>query len=861
MLDAETKRKIDTARDVLVGKVPDPKSQVEQITIALIYKFMDDMDQESISMGGKPSFFIGEYEKYSWTNIFDPKLGGFEMVTLYGEALTKMSLNPNLPQLFRDIFKNAFLPFRDPETLKLFLKSINEFSYDQSERLGDAFEYLLQVMGSQGSAGQFLTPRHIINFMVQVVDPQKNETILDPACGTAGFLISAYRYILNQNSSNGTQGYANGWSSQGDKLTPDERKKMMDNFRGYDISPDMVRLSRANLYLHGFQQPKIEEYDTLTSEEHWGEMAGVILANPPFMSPKGGIRPHKKFMVTSNRSEVLFVDYIAEHLTPNGRGAVIVPEGIIFQTGTAYKQLRKYLVDQNILWAVVSLPAGVFQPYSGVKTSILFLDKNFSKTTSKIIFIRMENDGFSLGAQRQQIVKNDIPEAISFLEHWRNSVQSAQEIKFTNKPYSVNYVIEEKEKISQNGEYILTSDIYRSKDSSKQEKWQKVKIEEIADLITDGTHKTPKYQVEGIRFLSTKNLVPYSKEFSFSGYEKYISLEEHQELIRRSKPEKDDVLISKCGTIGRAQVIRVDYDFSIFVGLMLIKLKKDKILPDYFERLINHPSIRKELEVLSSGSSRMTLTINAIRKYQIPLPSMEVQINIMKEIEGYQRIIDGARQVVENWKPNIEFELEEARKEAGVEEWEMVRLGDEKYFNIEGGGTPDTKKDEFWNGAIPWATLIDLPPMDHISIINKTERNITNTGLNHSSAVIIAQDSIIVSTRATIGRVGINRIPLATNQGFKNIIIKDKSIVNAMFVALVIKNLAPQMVSLASGGTFKEISKSIFSTLEIPLPSIDIQQRIVERVENERQIVDANRKIIDIYETKIKKVIEGVWQN
>ena len=196
-------------------------------------------------------------------------------------------------------------------------------------------------MGSQGSAGQFLTPRHIINFMVQVVNPKKGETILDPACGTAGFLISAYRYILNQNSTNGSQGYANGWSSQGDKLTADEKKALMDNFHGYDISPDMVRLSRANLYLHGFQQPKIEEYDTLTSEEKWGEMADVILANPPFMSPKGGIRPHKKFMVESSRSEVLFVDYIAEHLTANGRAAVIVPEGIIFQSGNAYKQLAE----------------------------------------------------------------------------------------------------------------------------------------------------------------------------------------------------------------------------------------------------------------------------------------------------------------------------------------------------------------------------------------------------------------------------------------------------------------------------------------------------------------------------------------
>ena len=302
MLDNETKRRIDTARDILVGKVPDPKSQVEQITIALVYKFMDDMDKEAVELGGKPSFFTGDYERYAWSKIFDPRIGGHEMLGLYGEAIVKLNQNPNLPQLFRDIFKNAYLPYRDPETLKLFLKTINEFSYDHSERLGDAFEYLLSVLGSQGDAGQFRTPRHIIDFMVELANPQKHETVLDPACGTAGFLISSYKHILKEN----------GKKVPGDLLNTEERKKLLTNFKGYDISPDMVRLSLVNMYLHGFVQPQIMEYDTLTSEDRWNEYADVILANPPFMSPKGGIKPHKKFSVQSNRSEVLFVDYIAE---------------------------------------------------------------------------------------------------------------------------------------------------------------------------------------------------------------------------------------------------------------------------------------------------------------------------------------------------------------------------------------------------------------------------------------------------------------------------------------------------------------------------------------------------------------------
>ncbi|MBN8567308.1 MAG: SAM-dependent DNA methyltransferase, partial [Flavobacteriales bacterium] len=243
MLDNLTKKNIDDCRDVLVGKVPDPKSQIEQITLALIYKFMDDMDKEAVEkFKGKAKFFTGEYAKYGWRKLFDPSLSGQEMLSLYSEALEKLNTNPNIPELFRNIFKNAYLPYRDPATLKLFLKHIHEFEYSHSEKLGDAFEYLLSVMGSQGDAGQFRTPRHIIDFVTACVNPQKNETVLDPACGTAGFLLSAYKHILNQNTE----------KRLGDKLKPDDRKKLATNFVGYDISPDMVRLSLANMYLHGF---------------------------------------------------------------------------------------------------------------------------------------------------------------------------------------------------------------------------------------------------------------------------------------------------------------------------------------------------------------------------------------------------------------------------------------------------------------------------------------------------------------------------------------------------------------------------------------------------------------------------------
>ena len=644
MLDIDTKRRIDTARDILVGKVPDPKSQVEQITIALIYKFMDDLDSESEEFGGERKFFAGDFARYGWAKLMHPSLGGYETLNLYAEAITRMPENPGIPPLFRDIFNNAYLPYRDPETLRAFLKVIDEFTYDHSERLGDAFEYLLSVLGAQGDAGQFRTPRHIIDFIVAVVDPKKDETVLDPACGTAGFLISAYKHILAANTD------ANGQST----LTPDDRGRLVNNFKGYDISPDMVRLSLVNMYLHGFREPHIYEYDTLTSEERWNEYADVILANPPFMSPRGGIRPHNRFSVQSRRSEVLFVDYMAEHLSPDGRAGIIVPEGIIFQSQTAYRQLRKMLVEDYLV-AVISLPAGVFNPYSGVKTSILILDRALARRTDDIAFFKVEYDGFDLGAHRRPVSLNDLPRVqaglCGLLRHWRAG-EPASELNLTNA-----HVVS-KGKIAEDGDYNLSGERYR-----------------IA-----GVH--------------------------------------------------------------------------------------DHVFP-------------------------------------------------------------------------------------------LVSLGDAELFAIESGGTPRSDKMEYWGGGIPWATLSDLPPNEIVSEIRATQRTISEAGLAKSSAKLIPENSVVVSTRATIGRVGVNRVPLATNQGFKNIVILDSSLAIPEYVALAVTKLVPVMEACASGGTFKEISKSKFSELQIPLPPLELQREIVVEIEGYQKVIDGARAVVENYRPRI--VVDPEW--
>ena len=646
MLDAETKRRIDTARDILVGKVPDPKSQVEQITIALIYKFMDDIDAQSEALGGKRGFFANEFARYGWAKLMRGGLGGYDMLNRYAEAIAKMPENPGIPPLFRSIFNNAFLPYRDPETLRAFLKVIDEFEYDHSERLGDAFEYLLSVLGSQGDAGQFRTPRHIIDFMVAILDPKKDETVLDPACGTAGFLISSYKHILKTNTDD----------KGNSTLTPDDKEALAVNFSGYDISPDMVRLSLVNMYLHGFVAPQIQEYDTLTSEARWAERADVILANPPFMSPKGGIRPHSRFSVQSKRSEVLFVDYIAEHLMANGRAGIIVPEGIIFQSQNAHKQLRKMLVDEYLV-AVVSLPAGVFQPYSGVKTSILILDKSLARQTDHLAFFKVANDGFDLGAQRRPIPENDLPQVQAELAEYLSRLRTGKPVDASQiAEQGIQYTTERgliigKERIAEGGEYNLIGERYRAR-VARQSNWSMAPLIEVA-TIESGSRQKGGAVDSGIPSIGGEQ-IDENGAIRFDKM-KFVS-EDHFRSMKKGILQSGDVLLVKDGaTTGKSGYFSYEMPAAVNEHVFIIRAN-DAVLSYYLYATIRSRAFQELLKPyikgIIGGVSR------EIGNIEIPLPPLEVQRKIVAEIEGEKKKIGNYEVEIANCRKKIDNAIE-----------------------------------------------------------------------------------------------------------------------------------------------------------------------------------------------------------
>ncbi len=848
MLDTTTKRRIDTARDILVGKVPDPKSQVEQITIALIYKFMDDMDLDAEELGGEPSFFSGEYEKYGWRKIFNPSLGGFEMLNLYSEAILKMAQNPNLPQLFRDIFKNAYLPYRDPETLKSFLKIINDFSYDHSEKLGDAFEYLLSVLGSQGDAGQFRTPRHVIDFMTALIAPKKNETVLDPACGTAGFLISAYKHILKENSSNYDKSdpytfeqnnvklaeiTVNGKHYKGDKLSPDDRARIIQNIKGYDISPDMVRLSLVNLYLHGFTDPHIHEYDTLTSEERWNEFYDIILANPPFMSPKGGIRPHKRFAVQSKRSEVLFVDYMAEHLTPTGKAAIIVPEGIIFQSGSAYKSLRKMLVEDNYLVGVISLPAGVFNPYSGVKTSILWLDKSLAKKTDKILFAKIENDGFDLGAQRRPIKQNDLPGVFRKLTEYRDKLMLGEDIDFESDTL-VSLV--EKGKISENGEFNLSGERYRENLPINTE-YPLVEINELCSIESGSRQKGGSVE-NGIPSIGGGEISNKGKIVTTNM--KYIT-KEHYENMNKGKLKKNDVLIVKDGaTTGKVGYYDGFYEHAAVNEHVFIFRSKGSIQPQYLFEILRSEIGAKEILRYKVDGGIGGINLN-VGKAKIPLPPLSVQEEIVADIESYQKIIDGARQVVENYKPKIDIDPE----------WEMVELGEICNFS------QGTQVDKPLQLTSPKDDYVKFLRIENYTQLSDDFRYIPKElGKNK---YVSADEVVVVRYGASAGFIGRGFDGILANNLFK--VTPQENTVTNSYLYYVLSSIDYQnkFTNLTAGGAMPALSFRTVKEILIPIPERDVQDTIVAQIEKEKKLVNSNKQLIEIFEQKIKDRIAKVW--
>jgi len=440
-----------------------PITYIEQISYLFFLKMLEEWDNEKQNevkllgnKNGYKSIFAGENEKFRWsvwTHIPD-NTKMFKFVR--DEVFTFMANLPGTNENVRRFFIDARFQIPDGVVLRDVVDKLRNISFIEldADVKGDLYEYLLNQLTTSGKAGQFRTPRHIIRTIVQLVNPQVGETVLDPACGSGGFLLGAYEWIKTCNSDpKNIKEIQNGNGQMikkgpGDKLSPTQWQFMQtDALTGFDVDASMVKIATMNLILHGLEKSQIIRRDSIAgSPDDWEDREfDVIVSNPPFAGNINKERIRKCLPVQAADTTILFLGLMIDALRKGGRAGVIVNEGVLFNRNRAAKELRRYLMDKRNLVAVVSLPGGVFQPYSGVKTSVLFFN-NDGKKTEKVWFYDVRYDGFELATQRRPSPdKNDLPDLI---EKWKDKPDSERSWTATT------------EQIEEN-DFILSASAYR----------------------------------------------------------------------------------------------------------------------------------------------------------------------------------------------------------------------------------------------------------------------------------------------------------------------------------------------------------------------------------------------------------------
>lgn len=397
------------------GGVNNPMDSIEQISYLLFLRLLSEKDETVAAIDKKYArIFSGKWAKFAWGNFVT--LTGDHLFNAVRDAIESLHELPGLSETGKLLFSRATLKIYDRPTLRALVQAIQGLdleAHNGTDFKGDMYEYLLSKLSVSGTAGQFRTPRHIIDLIVALVNPQPGQRICDPACGTAGFLISAFTYILQQHTKPADlkRGHVDGA-----QLKPAQWRFLEEQaFTGYENDANMVKISVLNLYLHRLEKAHIEMRNALTTGfggAYPGRLFDVILANPPFAGrvQEESILSDLNYKLNTRATELLFLKWFIDHLAPNGRAGVIVPNGVLFGSTNAATGLREMLLTQCDLQAVINLPSGVFKPYSGVGTAALIFEKG--KATHSVWFYDITADGLSLDDKRTPIDANDIPDVL-----------------------------------------------------------------------------------------------------------------------------------------------------------------------------------------------------------------------------------------------------------------------------------------------------------------------------------------------------------------------------------------------------------------------------------------------------------------
>lgn len=467
MITGTIKNKIDKIwKDIWASGLTQPITVIEQITYLMFIRSLDQKDIDAEAMenltGQKQNKIFPETpegQRMRWSKFKDrDAVEIFDIIQNEVFPFIK-EMTGDHETAFSKYMKDASLGFTNPGILSKTINSLDELYKDDIKSLdmqGDLYEYMLSKLSVAGQNGQFRTPKQIRDMMVKLRKPSPDDMICDPACGTAGFLISAAEYIREH--------YPNMTDKQWELFDT-------DTFSGFETDPTMLRISAMNLMLHSITRPEVKWQDSISKNNEIKDRYDLILANPPFTGTvdEENINPALTRMAATKKTELLFVNEFVRMLKVGGRCACIVPDGVVFGTSKAHKATRKELVENQLLEAVISLPSGVFRPYSDVSTSILIFTKTNAGGTENVWFYDMQADGFSLDDKREEVEENDIPDIINRFAN----LEAEKDRSRKEKSFMVS-----KEDIAKNG-YSLRMKEY------KEIEYQKVDYPSSEELLND----------------------------------------------------------------------------------------------------------------------------------------------------------------------------------------------------------------------------------------------------------------------------------------------------------------------------------------------------------------------------------------
>lgn len=440
MITGELKNRIDSLwTEFWTGGITNPLTVIEQITFLMYSRLLDMQerkDEKRGSVTGKPHLSrFGETDQdcrwETWRHYGADQMLPHVRDKVFPHFRRLAERSTGTGSQFAAFMKDAQLMIQKPTLLVKAVNAVQDLPLERGDTKGDLYEYLLSKLTTAGINGQFRTPRHIIRLMVELMQPQPTDRICDPSCGTAGFLIEAYDYLLRQHSSEAGKHVEvidgeDHITYSGDLLGEHRQHVDSDMFHAYDFDATMLRIATMNLVMHGVAEPEVHYQDTLSQsfeERHpkgSKDAFNLILANPPFKGTLDelDVAPDILRTVKTKKTELLFIGLILRMLKVGGRSATIVPDGVLFGSSKAHVQLRQHLIDNNQLEAVISLPSGVFKPYAGVSTAVIIFAKGGK--TENVFFYDVESDGFTLDDKRTKIGdgRGDLPDVQAKYLRW-----------------------------------------------------------------------------------------------------------------------------------------------------------------------------------------------------------------------------------------------------------------------------------------------------------------------------------------------------------------------------------------------------------------------------------------------------------